>query len=536
MSVTSTMYTGVSGLLNQAEAMNVIGNNIANVNTIGFKGARTLFSDVLSRNIGNNSQIGYGVQLQVIDNLFSQGSFESTANVTDLAIQGNSFFAVKDPNALAPVAQNSALFTRSGAFRLNSSLTLINPDGYEVLDTQGNAIKFSDNAAAIETITGALTSQCTAPANAIDVQAIAQSTAASAFQTSILTASALTYTTQSALIAAAAATFQGVAGGTATEAAAQQAILTAANAAVTAAAAATADPTSINLNTAAQSAFNQLNSLVNNSTFTTTAVDTGFNAFKSSLAASNTIIASEAPPAQITASINIKNAATAAQTASATAVAAPTPVTLAAAQKAFNDFSSLTNRTNFTSATFIPIYSPFQAGVATANTNVDVAVATAAPSIETAKAQLAAAQGVAFNKITSINPSGLITYLGKDGATLNFYNVSGQIGIPASTTNAVGVQRLAVMSVTNPGGLEKAGGTLYKATTASGVPTAGFDLKTNTANGSSEKIYTNNLEQSNVDMASEFVRMIVTQRAYSANSKTITTSDEMTQEVLNLKR
>ena len=47
MSLTSTMFTGVSGLLNQAEAMNVVGNNISNVNTVGFKGSRMLFSDVL---------------------------------------------------------------------------------------------------------------------------------------------------------------------------------------------------------------------------------------------------------------------------------------------------------------------------------------------------------------------------------------------------------------------------------------------------------------------------------------------------------
>jgi flagellar hook protein FlgE len=55
-------------------------------------------------------------------------------------------------------------------------------------------------------------------------------------------------------------------------------------------------------------------------------------------------------------------------------------------------------------------------------------------------------------------------------------------------------------------------------------------------NGTSERIFSNSLELSNVDLAGQFVKMIITQRAYSANSKTITTVDEMTQEVLNLKR
>ena len=91
MSVTTAMFTGVSGLLANAEGINVIGNNLANVNTVGFKSGRMLFSDMLSASIGNGSQIGRGTQIQKVDNVFSQGAFESTELVTDLALQGNSF-------------------------------------------------------------------------------------------------------------------------------------------------------------------------------------------------------------------------------------------------------------------------------------------------------------------------------------------------------------------------------------------------------------------------------------------------------------
>jgi flagellar hook protein FlgE len=88
--------------------------------------------------------------------------------------------------------------------------------------------------------------------------------------------------------------------------------------------------------------------------------------------------------------------------------------------------------------------------------------------------------------------------------------------------------------VPNPPGLAKVGGSLYRETGVvvggSGTPVFG------SPNGSTEQIISSNLELSNVDLASEFVKMIQTQRAYSANSKTITTADEMTQEVLNLKR
>ena len=88
----------------------------------------------------------------------------------------------------------------------------------------------------------------------------------------------------------------------------------------------------------------------------------------------------------------------------------------------------------------------------------------------------------------------------------------------------------------DPDALTKAGGSLYQSNANSGVSTAAFSLTANSPDGTSETILSNSLEQSNVDMASEFVKMITTQRAYSANSKTITTADQMTQDVLALIR
>ncbi len=293
MSITSALFTGVSGLLNNGEAMNVIGNNIANVNTVGFKSSRSIFADRLSESIGNNSQVGKGVQLQTVQNLFTQGSSQGSENVTDLSIQGNSFFALKSPVTAAPVAlQSGAYLSRAGAFHVDSNLYLVNPDGYQVLDTQGNPIQFATT------------------------------------------------------------------------------------------------------------------------------------------------------------------------------------------------------------------------GVATTD----------------------------FGKITKVEPNGLITYLATDGITLNYYNTSGAAGVPALPANMAGVQKLAVVTAADPTALAKLGGSLYQATTDAGVPAAAFSVAANQPNGTSEQVLSNSLEQSNVDMANEFVKMIVTQRAYSANSKTITTTDQMTQEVLGLIR
>lgn len=133
MSLTSSMFTGVSGLLANAQDINVIGNNLANVNTTGFKGSRTLFADMLSTNMSNGSQIGQGAKVQKVDNIISQASFESSDVVSDLAIQGTGFFEVQS-------ATGSNYLTRAGAFRLDSTGNLINPDGYFVLDTAGAKI------------------------------------------------------------------------------------------------------------------------------------------------------------------------------------------------------------------------------------------------------------------------------------------------------------------------------------------------------------------------------------------------------------
>jgi flagellar hook protein FlgE len=285
------MFTGVSGLLANAEGINVIGNNLANVNTVGFKSGRMLFSDMLSTSIGNSSQIGRGTQIQKVDNVFGQGSFESTELVSDLALQGNSFFALGKPGGNATVAtQDTAYLTRAGSFRVDNSFHLVNPDGYQVLDDAGAPIQF---------------------------------------------------------------------------------------------------------------------------------------------------LAPSAPPVA-------------------------------------GDFA----------------------------------------------------------KITKIDSTGMISYVDALGSTY-YYNTAGAIGVtdPTTVTN-----RIAVINPPNPGGLDKIGGTLFQPGASSGIAAAAFAPVTNTANGTSEKIFSNSLEQSNVDMAGQFVKMILTQRAYSANSKTITTADEMTQEVLSLKR
>ncbi len=116
MSLISSLFTGVTGLTSNSQAMGIIGDNISNVNTVGFKASKAVFSDIFSTILTNGSvtsQLGRGSQLQGTIQQFSQGSFESSSNALDLAIDGSGFFVVN--NGLGN------FYSRAGQFRMNDN-------------------------------------------------------------------------------------------------------------------------------------------------------------------------------------------------------------------------------------------------------------------------------------------------------------------------------------------------------------------------------------------------------------------------------
>ena len=115
MSLVSSLFTGVRGLSSNSQAMGVIGDNISNVNTIGFKESKAVFSDIFSTILTNGSvtsQLGRGSTLQGTIQSFNQGSLQSSTNALDLAIDGSGFFVVNNGTG--------NFYTRAGQFRLNS--------------------------------------------------------------------------------------------------------------------------------------------------------------------------------------------------------------------------------------------------------------------------------------------------------------------------------------------------------------------------------------------------------------------------------
>jgi len=118
MSLISSLFAGVTGLTANSQAMEIIGDNISNVNTIGFKSSKAVFSDIFSTILTNGSttsQLGRGSQLQGTIKQFTQGSFESSSNALDLALDGSGFFVV------SPTNTTGTFFTRAGQFRLNQN-------------------------------------------------------------------------------------------------------------------------------------------------------------------------------------------------------------------------------------------------------------------------------------------------------------------------------------------------------------------------------------------------------------------------------
>jgi len=130
MSLSSSLFSGISGLNTLGNAMTVIGDNIANVNTVGFKASRVTFQDVLSQSVATTAgtaQVGRGTSLADISSSFAQGSFESTDSTTDLAIGGEGFFVVRDPNN-----EENEYYSRAGEFRFDKDGNFVNPSGYIV--------------------------------------------------------------------------------------------------------------------------------------------------------------------------------------------------------------------------------------------------------------------------------------------------------------------------------------------------------------------------------------------------------------------
>lgn len=417
MGISSALYSAISGLQSNSQAMTVIGNNISNSNTIGFKSSSTIFSDILSANIASSSgdsQVGRGSQVQTVQGNFSQGGFQSTSNSTDIAIEGSGFFIVRDPSNTADA------YTRNGSFSFDKSGYLVNADGYRVQGSTYNA-------------NGSLVS-----GNLSDIQ-VDKVSQIPAKQTTKVTLE-----------------------------------------------------TNLDSNSTIQSAFDLTD-------------PTGTSNYSTS-----TTIYDSLGTAHLVTCYFSKTAENA------------WDWNLTADSADLGGTGSLTN---------------IGSGAITFDAKGNlVSGGTATTSALTWSNGADPSQVVTYNfDPTQFNSDSTVFSQNQDGyasGQVTDVNVATDGTVSAVYSNGQTIPRgkIALATFSNSDGLTSTGGSLFTSTANSGTPTIGYP-------GSSQgTLVTKSLELSNVDLATEMVNLITIQNGYSANSKVITTTDQMLEELLNLKR
>lgn len=420
MGISSALYSGVSGLNTNGQAMSVIGNNLANTNTVGFKGSRTVFADLLSSSIngsGGLSQVGRGVGMSKVDQIFSQGTFESTESGLDVAIEGSGFFILKGPGDDTPY------YSRAGAFRFDDDGYLINPEGYRV---QGKAFD-------VDGVLGT--------GDPADIQ-VASTGLIAGNATSTLE---LTTNLDSSEEILAIGAF---------------------------------DPTDADTYNYSSSV-QVFDTLGNPHLLTTYFIKTADNTWSWAWSAEDS--------------------------------------TGAALGGVGAEILEFTTDGVLDPANPVPLVDTIDAA------DLDWANGSTPTAIEIS---FDTTQFNSANVVLSQNQNGF----GAGNLTDVEIDPDGIVIASYSNGKQTKIAQLVLGKFVNPNGLSLEGNNLYRETTTSGPPRVGIP------GPELGKVFTNSLEQSNVDMGAEFVRMITVQRGFQANSKIITTVDELLGELINLKR
>ena len=443
-----SLFAGVSGLRNHQVRMDVIGNNVANVNTVAFKAGRVTFKEGFaqllqgaSRPPGDHGginpiQVGLGMQIGSIDQMFVQGNIETTGANTDLAIQGDSFFVV--------AKGNEHYYTRSGNFQVDADGRLVSPTNGFVVQGQ-----MYDNGKAVDGIQ--------------DIRLpFGQKTAASP----------TSYVALAGNLDAAAPVFSDAAGNPVD----------------------LADPA----NTPAIIA--DLRRLDSNRGST---VKTSITVYDS-MGAKHELKLDlyKTDPDTWHWAVDSSNLVDADGTA----------------------FGAITGSGDFTfgtDGTMSPV-SPLPK------------ITFTPPGANPVEVTLDPGSGV--NGLSQFAGTSTVVLRDQDGyaaGTLQNFSIDRTGLITGAFTNGVNVTlaQIVLADFNNPGGLLRVGDNMYGVSGNSGGAVLGFALE-----GSQSFVTSGALEMSNVDLAQEFTSMIVAQRGFQANSRVITNSDEMLQEVVNLKR
>jgi len=436
MALTGALFAGVSGISSNGNAMNVIGDNIANANTVGFKSSRAVFFDLLSADVGG-TKIGLGSRLASSDRLFVQGGVETTNSATDMAIQGHGLFILKDD-------QGGTFYSRAGEFSVDKDGNLANPAGLAVqgikLDAKGNPTSGLTNIVINQIVVS--------PAETSEIQLAANLDATSSTPSATVPADAL-----------------------GTE-------------------------------------------------------DTPANWFAgSNFSTVVTVYDSLGQGHDLT--YLFRKTATANQweyrvVANADEITGGTAgdlqqINASGGQLVFNSDGTLQPASTSGASTTITAMGPIAWS-------------------DGANPQTIPAADILFNGTTQFALPSSVSQINQNGSQsgiLKGINI-GNDGVITGQFTSGGTQplfRIALGDFANPQGLEHVGNSLYLQS-----PDSGAVLVGSPGDGSFGTVLSGSLELSTVDLATEFVKMVTTQRGFQASSRTITVTDTLLEEVANLKR
>ena len=414
-----SLFTAVAGMRVHQTMLDVVGNNIANVNTTGYKTSQAVFEDTLSQMVRtsggpqglrggtNPAQVGLGVRVGGISTNFTQGASQVTGRATDVAIQGDGFFVLKH--------DGQSFYSRAGAFDFDAAGNFVNPDGALVQGWTATAGVVNTNSAVAgiklpigQSVPPRQTTQITVGGNLAGSTAVGGTSVSSIdiFDTQGKSFQAkMTYT-----------------------------------------------------KTAADAW-----------TLATTVPDTGGGP----------------------------------------------DVTVGSAALTWNPVTK-----TFTSVPAVPTLSQAQLVAAGYNFNGSVSV-----NLGTTTRPL--------TQYSSTDTAGTVSQDGADAGVLASFSLAPDGQLVGVFSNGVKetLAQVALASFDNPPGLEKVGGSLYRSTANSGIASIGV-----AGAGGRGTMASGTLEMSNVDLAQEFTNLIIAQRGFQANSRVITTSDELLQELVSMKR
>lgn len=533
-----SLFAGISGLRNHQTKMDVIGNNIANVNTVGFKASTVNFQDMLSQtlqgasgpqgNLGgtNPMQVGLGMQLSSIQTLFTDGSPQTTGQPTDMAISGSGFFVLSDGL--------NKLYTRAGNFDFDTEGNFVSlSGGYKVMGYMADASGNIDTNQDPTTIT--IPKGITTPAKATSVIEFAKNLSADA---EVGTSIPVTIPVFDSL-------------GNAHDVK-QVFYKTGTNTWLTGTS--LVDGSAVPTNNLKEIAFTTageidtirdvsldagvfdigVNGLVLKndetgafSSFAVTVLDGSMVSHDLTLEFTNTQVSDPAatPPVPGTWTLNIRENDKVIATTSVTEGDTATDITINGTEFAFNWDGGLTGGVTATTPSSIDVPAlTYTAGTASSPLSfTPIGADTVNFTLD-------------FDGLKQYGGETTAKYQSQDGYAAGvlesvYADASGTISGKFSNGVIKSLAQVSMAAFNNPAGLTKAGNSMYTESNNSGVAQIGA-----ANSGGRGKLTPGALEMSNVDLAQEFSNMIITQRGFQANSKIITTTDEMLQDLANLKR